>query len=56
MNEDDYMAEMMRQYLAEKDYISSQQALPPHKRDDYAEKMAEYADDLIDRMREESWQ
>jgi len=44
------IAEMMREcgYKSREDYEASQEALPPHKRDGYSERMADYADHLND--------
>ncbi len=35
-------------YESREDYEARQDALPPHKRDGYAERMADYADHLND--------
>ena len=48
-------AEMIRwfhEWQRELEYREAQEALPPHKRDDYAEKMAELGDHLNDMRKE----
>lgn len=50
MIEDDREDDMS---LAEYEYFCEQQALPPHKRDGYAERMYEFADFERKRAREE---
>jgi len=44
------IAEMMREcgYESREDYEASQEALPPHKREGYMERMMDYADHLND--------
>lgn len=39
-------------YTSREDYEAEQEALPPHKRDGYAERMADRADMLLDRFKE----
>lgn len=51
MNEDGMEDDMS---LAEYEYFCEQQALPPHKRDGYAEMVYERADMERKRIREES--
>ena len=44
-----------QQFMSEtqyEEYMMEQEALPPHKRDGYAEKMADLADMEMDRIRE----
>lgn len=48
MSEQRYNAEVMSE-LEREEYEAEQDALPPHKRDGYAERIA----DLADRMRDE---
>ena len=38
----------------QEEYIAEQSALPPHKRDGYAERIYEMADDLRDRLKFEA--
>lgn len=49
------MQQWFAQWHAEQDYHEQQRDLPPHKRDGYAEKMAEIGDMLLDERREHDW-
>ena len=49
------MHQARAEYEAREEYEACQEALPAHKRDGYAEKMADCADMLRDRMREDGW-
>ena len=42
------MDEAWAEFEAQQEYSDGQDALPPHKRDGYSEKMADYADHLRD--------
>jgi len=51
---DDGMDEALYAYQQQEEYFAEQAALPPHKRDGYAERMFEYADMERKRKMEEA--
>lgn len=53
--DDAEMQHWLAKWHAEQDYYEQQQALPAHKRDGYAEKMAELGDAELDRRKEHDW-